>query len=430
MSELVILLGLSLAKVVVIVLGFVMVLATVLTWAERRQSAMIQNRVGPNTANIGPFKMAGLFHPIADAIKTLMKEDVIPDGVDKVLHTLAPFIALFPVMAAFAVVPFGEVWCDGTVSVAAGRDVCTDGKVWNLFQIADLHVGILYIFAISSIGVYGVVLAGWASRSKFPLMGGLRAGAQMISYEVTLGLSVIGVLMVFSSVGLQELVRGQGDLLWGWLPKWGLFVQPLGAALFFAAGMAETKRAPFDMPEAESELVAGYFTEYSSLKFAMFSLGEFIEVVLLACVFATLFLGGWQVPWLRADGFHFPNEWVGPAIAGLMVLIGITGMLGAVSRKTGLLAVFVAPMLILGLLLLWAVNEFSPNHLIAVPYWAVHGLRIGSAITKILFLCWLQLMFRWTLPRFRYDQVMRLTWRYILPLSLLNILITGVVLVA
>lgn len=430
MSPLLTVLALSLAKVIVIVLVFVMVVATVLTWAERRQSAMIQNRIGPNRANIGPFKFAGLLHPVADAIKTLMKEDIIPDGVDKALHTLAPFIALFPVMVAFAVVPFGEVWCDGAVALANHRDVCTDGTAWNLFQIADLHVGILFIFAISSIGVYGVVLAGWASRSKFPLLGGLRASAQMISYEVTLGLSVIGVLMIFSSVSLQEVVRGQGELLWGWLPKWGLFVQPLGAALFFAASIAETKRAPFDMPEAESELVAGYFTEYSSLKFAMFSLGEFIEVVLLACVFATLFLGGWQVPWLYADGFHFPNEWIGPAIAGLLVLCGITGMLLAVTRKSGLLAACVAPLLVLGLVLLWGVNGFSPARLVTVPYWAIHGLRVGAMVSKVLLLCWFQLMIRWTLPRFRYDQIMHLTWRNILPLSLLNILITGVVLIA
>lgn len=422
-----ILLLLAAAKSVAIVLVFALVMATVLTWAERRQSAMIQNRVGPNRANLGPFRLAGLLHPIADGIKTIFKEDVTPDGANRPLHHLAPFLGLFPALVAFAVIPFGEVWCTGTATVEGTRDACVGGQTLNLFQIADLHVGILYVFAISSLGVYGAVLAGWASRSKFPLLGGLRASAQMISYEVTLGLTVVGVLMVFGAVSLQEIARAQGELAWGWLPRWGILLQPLGAALFFAASFAETKRAPFDMPEAESELVAGYFTEYSSLKFAMFSLGEFVEVVLLAAVFVALFLGGWQVPWLYADGFHLPHPALGPALVVLVGVPGLAGLMGARVRRSGLLAACSLPLVLAAALLAVAVNWGDPSAQLDVPYWLVQLLRVGATVAKIAFLCWFQLMVRWTLPRFRYDHVMRLTWQYILPLSLVNVLVTGIV---
>jgi len=418
---------LAVATTVVFALGFPMGLATVLTWAERRQSAMLQNRVGPNRANIGPIRLAGLLHPVADGIKTIWKEDVTPDGAHRFLHHVGPFLGLFPALVAFAVIPYGETWCTGAVTVSAFRDVCTGGQSLNLFQIADLHVGILFIFAISSLGVYGAVIAGWASRSKFPMLGGLRASAQMISYEVTLGLTVIGILMVFGSVSLQEIVRAQGELAWGWLPRWGILVQPLGAVLFFAAAFAETKRAPFDMPEAESELVAGYFTEYSSLKFAMFSLGEFVEVVLLGAVFVVLFLGGWQVPWLYGDGFHLPHAYAAHALVAGLALPGLAGLWIARTRKSGLLAACAVPLVLAGGLLALTVDWVDPGTHLSLPYWLVQLLRLGAMVAKVVFLCWFQLMVRWTLPRFRYDHVMRLTWRYILPLSLVNILITGLV---
>jgi len=424
---------LALAKTVAISLVFAMVMATILTWAERRQSAMVQNRIGPNRANLGPFRFAGLLHPLADGLKTIFKEDVTPDGANRFLHHLGPFLGLFPALVAFAVIPFGEVWCTGTTSVAGARDVCTGGAL-NLFQIADLHVGLLFVFAISSLGVYGAVLAGWASRSKYPLLGGLRASAQMISYEVTLGLAVVGLIMVFGAVSLQEIVRAQGELAWGWLPRWGLLLQPAGAALFFAAAVAETKRAPFDMPEAESELVAGYATEYSSLKFAMFPLGEFVEVVLLGAVFATLFLGGWQVPWLHADGLYLPHAWLGPAMVAGLGGAGLLALAYSGRRRSGLLAVCALPLVLAAGLLGWAVGlgwgpELAgpPSAHVEIPYWVVQLLRVGAMVTKVAFMCWFQLMVRWTLPRFRYDQVMRLTWRYLLPLSLVNVLVTGVV---
>jgi len=327
---------LALAKTVAISLVFAMVMATILTWAERRQSAMVQNRIGPNRANLGPFRFAGLLHPLADGLKTIFKEDVTPDGANRFLHHLGPFLGLFPALVAFAVIPFGEVWCTGTTSVAGARDVCTGGAL-NLFQIADLHVGLLFVFAISSLGVYGAVLAGYA-------------------------------------------------------------------------------------------------TEYSSLKFAMFPLGEFVEVVLLGAVFATLFLGGWQVPWLHADGLYLPHAWLGPAMVAGLGGAGLLALAYSGRRRSGLLAVCALPLVLAAGLLGWAVGlgwgpELAgpPSAHVEIPYWVVQLLRVGAMVTKVAFMCWFQLMVRWTLPRFRYDQVMRLTWRYLLPLSLVNVLVTGVV---
>lgn len=369
--------ALALAKIIVIVFVFVMLSGTLLTLIERKQSAIVQNRVGPNRASVAGLRLGGLLHIPADAVKTLFKEDVTPHGVNKGIHFFAPFLGLFPAMIVFAVIPFMDTWCHGEIVVnqALGRtghgvESCT-GTQGLYFQIASIDAGLLFVFAILSISVYGAALAGWGSNNKFSLLGSLRAASQMISYEVTMLLSLAGLLMIYGTVDLNEMVREQGELLFGFLPKWGIFVQPLSFFLFLAAAIAETKRAPFDMPEAESELVAGYFTEYSSMKFAVFSLGEFIGIVTVSALVATLFFGGWQVPWLYADGLH---------VAG-------------------------------------AVYE--------MPYWLVVGLRIAAFVGKVFFFCWLQLMLRWTLPRFRYDQVMTLGWKILLPLSLANLLVTA-----
>jgi NADH-quinone oxidoreductase subunit H len=372
---------LSLIKIVVIIFMFVMLLGTLLTLMERKQSALTQNRVGPNRANLGRFRLGGLLHPVADGIKTLLKEDIVPRAAAPKLHFLAPGLGLFTAMVMFAVIPFMDTYCAGEVVVSFGANLphgveyCL-GEERLYFQIADIDAGLLYVFAITGVSVYGAAIAGWSSNSKFSLLGGLRASAQMISYEVTMLLSLAGIIMVYGTINLNDMVREQGELLFGFLPKWGIFVQPLAFFLFFAAAIAETKRAPFDMPEAESELVAGYFTEYSSLKFAVFSLGEFIAIVVVAGLVATMFLGGWQVPWLYADGFYFSAQ----ASAD-----------------------------------------------VALPYGVVVALRVAAFSFKVLFLCWLQLQIRWTLPRFRYDQVMTLGWKMLLPLSLANLVITGLI---
>ena len=294
-------------------------------------------------------------------MKFLFKEDFIPDNAHRLFYQMAPMFSLAPAILAIAVIPFGP---DVTVM---GRRIA--------LQIADLNVGILYLFAVSGMTVYGVVLAGWASGSKYPLLGGLRSSAQMLSYEVSMGLSLIGIFMVFESVRMSQIVAGQGGLLFGVLPKWGVFVQPLGFILFLVAQYAEANRTPFDLPEGESELVAGYHTEYASFKFSMFMMAEYLHMVVGAAVVATLFFGGWQFPYLRDAGFLFPG---GSAVA--------------------------------------------------VPPALVLLLRIGAFVAKVLFFAWLYVWVRWTVPRFRYDQVMRLGWKVMLPLSLLNIFVTGLIL--
>jgi NADH-quinone oxidoreductase subunit H len=322
---------------------------------ERKVSAIIQDRIGANRASIFGFAGHGLINTlVADPVKFLLKEDVRPAGADHLLHTLAPVMAVMPAIAAFAVMPFGDV-----LEIA--------GRTINL-QAASLDVGILYVLAMASLGVYGVVLAGWASNNRWSLLGGIRGSAQMISYEIAMGLALVGIVLTYDTFDLQEMARRQGELIWGWLPAWGIVYQPLGFVIFFVAGIAESKRIPFDLPESESELVSGFFTEYSGAKHLMFMMSDFVEVVLVAAIVTTLFFGGWQIPYLGREGFHFP----------------------------------------------WGTT-------IALPSLAVAVLQILSFSLKLVFFTWLQIVIRWTLPRFRYDQLMRLGWKGLLPASLANV---------
>ena len=335
-------------------------LAALHTWLERKQSAIIQDRIGANRASIYGWTLMGLFHPLADSIKMFMKEDVVPAQVDKVLHTLAPFFSVFFAMVAFAAIPFGD------------RLIVGD-RVIEL-QIAKIDVALLYIFAMLSLGVYGVILAGFASRNNYALLGGLRGTAQMISYEIALGISIVGLVMIYGTMDLQELVRGQGTNLGGWIPRWGIVVQPVAFFVFLTAALAETKRAPFDLPEGESEII-GYFVEYSGMKFGMFFLADFLETIMVACLATTLFLGGWQVPYLMPDGFHFP----------------------------------------------WGAT-------LPAPQWTYVLFGVASFSIKVVVFCWLFMQVRWTLPRFRYDQLMRLGWLGLFPISVVNVLVTASVL--
>jgi NADH-quinone oxidoreductase subunit H len=344
-----------------VVIGFCMGMVMVFVWAERKGAAYIQDRRGPNRASILGFRAWGMFHPVADAIKFLFKEDFVPDGARRPFYQLAPMFALAPIMMSIAVIPFGP-----DVTVFGHR---------IMLQIADLNMGILYFFAVTGMSVYGVVLAGWASGSKYPLLGSLRSASQMISYEVARGLSLVGIFMVFESVRLSHIVQEQGELLFGVLPKWGVFLQPVGFVLFLTAQFAEANRTPFDLPEGEAELVAGYHTEYGSFKFSMFMMGEYLHMVITSVVVATLFFGGWQFPYLHDTGFLFPG----------------------------------------GLAL-------------SLPETVVLLMRIGSIFLKSLFFTWLFVWVRWTIPRFRYDQVMRLGWKVMLPLGLANVFATGLVL--
>jgi len=261
----------SAIKVIVVVVAILTGCAYA-TWLERKFVARMQHRIGPNVA--GPF---GLLQPIADAIKLAFKEDIVPERAERITYALAPIIAFVPGMVAFAVIPFGD-------------SVTIMGQQIDMV-ISDLNIGILFIFAVTSMGVYGIVLAGWSSGSKYSLLGGIRSSAQMISYEIAYGLSIIGVLLVAQTLSMKELVAQQEHFF-----DWFIFRQPLGFVLFVICAIAETNRSPFDMPEAESELVGGYHTEYSSLRFAMFFIGEYANMIATGAIVATIFLGGWQGP--------------------------------------------------------------------------------------------------------------------------------------
>lgn len=338
-----------------VVMGF----ATILSWVERKQSALMQDRIGANRADVFGIRAMGLFHIIADGVKGFTKQDYIPPQAEKLLHTIAPGIGFVFAILAFAAIPYGGVYQFGDTTVS--------------LQVLDINSGLLMIFAFMSMGIYGFVLAGWASYNNYATLGGLRASSQMISYEITMGATLIGVLLVYGSVEMQQIVMAQGHLFGGWIPAWGVIVQPVGCILFMTAALAETKRVPFDVPEGESEIV-GYFVEYSGMKFLLFFMTDFIETVLAAALTTTLFFGGWQVPFLLSDGFHWP--WGG--------------------------------------------------HLELGP-WAVMILQVGAFITKVAVFCFIFMLIRWTLPRFRWDQLMKLGWTIMLPLSILNIVVTALV---
>lgn len=328
-----------------------------------------------NEPRIG-LRLAGLLHPAADGLKTIFKEDFIPPGGDKFLHSLAPFISFFPALVVMGVIPFGDTLCfnlkDGgfgdLISTAPAGGVCTEAAF--RLQVVDLDVGLLYFFALAGTGIVGAALAGWASDNKYSLLGGVRAASQMVSYEVTMGLTLVGAIMIYGSLKIDDMIR------WQQQNAWGIFVQPVAFFLFFTASVAESKRIPFDIPEGESELVAGYFTEYAGMKFAMFFFAEYIAVVTSAGLMAALFLGGWDLPFLSYSGLH--------------VKIGETVLLDQ-----------------------------------ELPRAAVVAIGALGFVLKTITLCWLQLMIRWTLPRFRYDQLMRLGWRKLLPASIANVLLTG-----
>lgn len=360
-KDLLLFIGAAALKVLVFLNG-VMGFTALLTLAERKVSALMQDRVGPNRASIFGLALNGLFHPVADGIKMLVKEDFVPGRADKLLFALAPFFALVPVMALFALIPFGDY-------------VMVFGYRLDLV-IAQVPLGVFLVLALSGLAIYGVFLGGWASGNNFTLLGALRGAAQMVSYEVVLGLTLVGLMMIYGTAGLQDLVRAQGKLLFGFVPAWGIVVQPLGFVLFLTAAIAENKRTPFDLVEGESEII-GYFMEYSSMRFAAFMFSEFVEIILVSMLSATLFFGGWQVPYLYDTGFVLPG---GAAL----------------------------PL----------------NH------YLVAALQVASFSAKTVFFSWFLLVVRWTLPRFRFDQLMALCWKRLLPLALFNILLTGAALLA
>jgi NADH-quinone oxidoreductase subunit H len=325
---------------IVLVLG-----AALSVWAERRVSALIQDRVGPN--RVGP---AGLLQPIADVVKLMMKEDIVPRQANRFVHDLAPIISITIALSTFAIIPFGN-------------SIEISGYQIKL-MIADVDIGILYLLALTSIGVYGVSLAGWSSNNKYSLLGGLRSSAQLISYELSMGLSLIGIIMISGTLRLDQIVLQQTEYWWNIIPKWNIFLQPLGCITFMVASFAETNRLPFDLPEAEPELVGGYHTEYTGMKFGLFFLAEYANVIASCAVTITLFFGGWHLP--------YAEQW------GLSpVMLSLVQML--------------------------------------------------TFLVKIILLVLFFIIVRWTIPRFKYNQLMHLGWKVMLPLAIANFLMTGLI---
>jgi len=354
--------------------------APLMTWIERKQSALMQDRLGANRADVMGFTFIGLFHPVADMLKMVTKEVLIPEGAHRLVYSAAPYIAAIPAMIGFAVIPFG-----GTYEAFGARFSLT---------VADLDWGVLYVLAIGSIATYGSMLAGWASNSNYGMLGSLRVSAQMLSYEVAMGISLIGVFLCFGTLRLSEMGMAQQETFrvlgflenFGWiapgaawidwlrLPMWGIFLQPLAFFLFLTAIMAENKRAPFDTPEGESEIIAGYFVEYSGMNFGIYLMAEWVEVVVISGLVVAMFLGGWAIPWL----------------SDAQLISALSG-------------------------------PFGPDwgNLVAM------GIHVGVFFTKVVVLIFFQMLIRWSMPRFRYDHVMNLGWKILLPLSLANIVVTA-----
>src|SRR5512139_1658370 len=291
-------------------IGVLMTFGLVLTWVERKQGAVMSDRIGANRAYLRlPFTQVklvwwGLFHGMADGLKMILKEDFKPKSYDWYAYAVAPWVVFTPVLLVFAVIPFGGVLVPGHL-IPMLADWFGD-KSYPM-QIARLDAGLLMVFAFGGMTIIGAMLAGWSSSNKFALLGALRAGSQMIYYELVMGLTVLGLILIYGTVDLGDIVKQQSGVILGFLPAWGVFLQPFAATLFLAAAIAENKRIPFDLPEAESELIAGYFTEYSAMKMGLFMFAEFIEIAIIGALFTTLFLGGYNLPYLTDEGFVFPG---------------------------------------------------------------------------------------------------------------------------
>ena len=356
-----------------------LVFGTVLTWVERKQAAIMADRIGANRAYVRipftQFKLVwlGLFHGLADGLKMMLKEDFRPDTYDRFAYAIAPWVVFTPVLLVFAVIPFGGTLNPGALFEGLPAVATWFGDKTYPLQIARLDAGLLVVFAFSGIAIIGAMLAGWSSSNKFSMLGALRAGSQMISYELIMGLTVLGLILIFGTVDLDAMVRQQSGVVLGILPAWGIVYQPFAATLFLTAAIAENKRIPFDLPEAESELIAGYYTEYSAMKMGLFMFAEFIEIAIVGALFTTLFLGGYNLPFMTDAGFLFPG-----------------------------------------------------GHAVALPHALVVLIQLVVFLAKVLLVCSFQILVRWSLPRFRYDQVLGFAWKFMLPLALANLAVTAV----
>ena len=390
----------SLVKIAVL-LFIVMTALAYLTWFERKVVAHIQSRWGPYYVGAH-----GLLQPLADGLKFLFKEDITLPTSDRFVYILSPFLALTLALAAIALIPFGPP------SVA----VCGQ----PVYVIANVDISLLFVFAITSIGVYGVALAGWSSNSKYPLLGSLRSSAQMVSYELSMTLSVVGVLLMAGSLNLSEIITAQQGFAWGFLPRWNILAGPLpqilGFFCFFVSAIAETNRLPFDLPEAEGELGGGFHTEYSSFKFAMFFMGEYASMITVSCLATILFFGGWLSPFPQTRAFG----WAHYIPAAFFGLAGVALIVHGVRYLTmfGRVALPAIGLALCGLAFL--LTRHGLNEIAQGPFWF---------LLKVLIFLFIYVWVRGTLPRFRYDQLMAIGWKLLLPVSIANVVLTSLAIV-
>jgi NADH-quinone oxidoreductase subunit H len=370
---------LALVKIL-IVFGVVAGIVAYLVYMERKVLAFMQARLGP--MRVGPW---GLLQPIADAVKLLLKEDIVPAGADEWLFLLAPAISIFAAFTVFAVVPF------------AGN-----------FYVTDINIGLLFILAVSSLGIYGIILGGWSSNSHYPLLGALRSSAQLVSYEVAAGMALVGVLLFSNSLSMVEIVNGQYNSGW-----WNLFLQPVAFLIYLIAAVAETNRNPFDLPEAESELTAGFHTEYSGFRFALYFMAEYTNMVVVSCIAVTLFLGGWLRPLAHYHAFDFLNYAPIVATAGAGAFVLWLGLKSSLVWERYFFIALAASCLVLAAL-------------VAIPpvLNAIQGVFWFSVKALAFLYCFIWV--RATFPRYRYDQLMNVGWRWLIPLALANLVVTAV----
>lgn len=394
-------------------------------WMERRVSAMIQDRKGPNRCNIKGVRLGGIVQSIADVIKLLFKEEFYPGHIkNKFIYLLAPAIVFIAAFLTFSVIPFADT-------------IVIDGKSY-VFQALPIELGILWFVALSGIALYGIILAGWASHNKFGILGSLRASAQMISYEIAMGLAIISMVLTYDTVNFNTMVDFQSQTFFGFIPAWGIVIQPIAAIIFIVTVFAETNRAPFDVAEGESEIVAGFHTEYSAMKFALFFMGEYIAMNSGAAIIITVFLGGYNLPWITTQ-MMIDNPQVllmTTMITLAVIFLALMRWIYRNNRRRGIicherLGEMKFFLIALGLLLfisesllLWLYTQSSGG--IAISS-LVAVIQITTFVIKLFIINTFFIVVRWTFPRFRYDQIQYLGWYILLPLALVNIFITAFV---
>ena len=409
-----------------IILTSLFTLATIplLVWMERRVAALIQNRLGPNRCNIKGIRLGGIVQPVADMLKLLFKEEFYPKHIkQKFYYILAPSIVFGSSFLSFMVIPYAD-------------DITIDDYTYHI-QALPIELGVLWVIAFAGLGVYGIIIAGWSSHNKYSILGALRASSQVISYEIAMGLALVSMLITYGTISLNPIVQQQGELLFGFIPAWGVVLQPLAALIFIVTAFAETNRAPFDAAEGESEIVAGYHTEYSAMKFALFFMGEYIAMSAASAIIVTLFFGGYQIPWLDTAVMQGNIDLV---FISLMLIIPLFSLgfirwmkknnSSSLSRQneTKYAIIFIVIGLIAFEGLLFYMLDIGISAL--QTDLSVMLLQIASFAFKVMMMNFVFVWARWTFPRFRYDQTQHLGWRILLPLALANIVISAIIVVA